>query len=183
MAANFVRCPRDRGESVKGGLPPPFHNQTARIANPEGICDSGAKRRGVRKGAPTSQPIKPGNHNLGESGAPFRTPRPSGGGGIRTHGTVAGTPAFRAGQFSHSCTPPGSGGTRNSTPLRVRSARGLWFWRRNLAPANRRGGGRARLTLSPRFRRQTNAKAPICVTANCAEGWFPFEGSSRLRWR
>ena len=42
-----------------------------------------------------------------------RTARPSGGGGIRTHGTVAGTPAFRAGQFSHSCTPPGSRGTWN----------------------------------------------------------------------
>ena len=25
MAANSVRCPRDRGESVNGGLPPPFH--------------------------------------------------------------------------------------------------------------------------------------------------------------
>ena len=56
-----------------------------------------------------------------------------GGGGIRTHGTVAGTPAFRAGQFSHSCTPPGFGGTRNATPLRVRSARGLWFGRWNFA--------------------------------------------------
>ena len=28
MAANSVRCPRDRGESVKGGLPPPFHKST-----------------------------------------------------------------------------------------------------------------------------------------------------------
>ena len=28
MAANFVRCPRDRGESVKGGHPPPFHKST-----------------------------------------------------------------------------------------------------------------------------------------------------------
>ena len=28
MAANFVRCQRDRGESVKGGLPPPFHEST-----------------------------------------------------------------------------------------------------------------------------------------------------------
>ena len=27
MAANSVRCPRDRGESVKGGLPPPFHKK------------------------------------------------------------------------------------------------------------------------------------------------------------
>ena len=26
-AANSVRCPPDRGESVKGGPPPPFHNQ------------------------------------------------------------------------------------------------------------------------------------------------------------
>ena len=50
--------------------------------------------------------------------------RSRGGGGIRTHGTVAGTPAFRAGQFSHSCTPPGLSGTPNATPLRVWSARG-----------------------------------------------------------
>ena len=28
MAANSVRCPRDRGESVKGGPPPPFHKST-----------------------------------------------------------------------------------------------------------------------------------------------------------
>ena len=27
MAANFVRCPRDRGESVEGGLPPPFRKK------------------------------------------------------------------------------------------------------------------------------------------------------------
>ena len=38
MAANFVRCQRDWGESVKGGTPP-FTKRTARIANPEGICD------------------------------------------------------------------------------------------------------------------------------------------------
>ena len=28
MAANSVRCPRDRGESVKGGPPPPCHKST-----------------------------------------------------------------------------------------------------------------------------------------------------------
>lgn|GEM_PF-6744715 len=27
-------------------------------------------------------------------------------GGIRTHGTVAGTPPFQGGQFNHSCTSP-----------------------------------------------------------------------------
>ena len=31
----------------------------------------------------------------------------SGEGGIRTHGTVAGTPPFQGGQFNHSCTSPG----------------------------------------------------------------------------
>ena len=33
MAANSVRCPRDRGESVKGGLPPPFHKKVTTHRN------------------------------------------------------------------------------------------------------------------------------------------------------
>ena len=46
MAANSVRCPRDRGESVKGGLPPPVHkkvmtnrNSPPRAAGAQGSFD------------------------------------------------------------------------------------------------------------------------------------------------
>ena len=45
-----------------------------------------------------------------------------GGGGIRTHGTVAGTPAFRAGQFSHSCTPPVLAEPGNAIPPKGKPA-------------------------------------------------------------
>ncbi len=54
MAANFVRCRRDRGESVKGGHPP-FHkkvttnrNSPKRAPAREGVAVRGAKRRAVR---------------------------------------------------------------------------------------------------------------------------------------
>ena len=53
MAANYVRCPRDRGESVKGGHPP-FHKKTTpnrnspkRAEGVQGSCDSRAKRLGA----------------------------------------------------------------------------------------------------------------------------------------
>ncbi len=66
MAANSVRCPRGRGESVKGGPPPPFHKKatTNRNSPPRtessrkahsnqrdaaGVPICGAKRRAVRK--------------------------------------------------------------------------------------------------------------------------------------
>ena len=51
MAANFVRCPRDRGESVKGGLPP-FTEEDQRMGTRrrapsarKGVAIPGAKRR------------------------------------------------------------------------------------------------------------------------------------------
>ena len=64
-AANFVRCRRDRGESVKGGLPPPFHKSTTtnrnspkRAEGAQGSFDSGAKRRAVRERGLNSFPLK-----------------------------------------------------------------------------------------------------------------------------
>ena len=57
MAANSVRCPRDRGESVKGGLPPPFHKSTMtnrnsppRAAGAQGSFDCRREAPGPRTG-------------------------------------------------------------------------------------------------------------------------------------
>ena len=60
MAANSVRCPRDRGESVKGGLAPlsqkgNLESELAEArASARGSFDSGAKRRAVRERGPNS---------------------------------------------------------------------------------------------------------------------------------
>ena len=97
---------------------------------------------------PVKPPPSPGSMPLKEQ----QSPPGRGGGGIRTHGTVAGTPAFRAGQFSHSCTPPDSSGTRNATPLRVWSARGLWFRMRNPAPVSEGREGSAASLFPPASR-------------------------------
>ena len=43
MAANFVRCPRDRGESVNGGLPPPVHKKVTTNRNSPQCCACGAQ--------------------------------------------------------------------------------------------------------------------------------------------
>ncbi len=37
-----------------------------------------------------------------------------GGGGIRTHGTLARTPVFKTGLFNHSSTPPGKHGPQST---------------------------------------------------------------------
>ena len=73
-AANFVRCRRDRGESVKGGLPPPFHKSTTtnrnspkRAEGAQGSFDSGAKRRAVRERGLNSFPL---NNPLWSSDVP-----------------------------------------------------------------------------------------------------------------
>ena len=63
MAANSVRCPRDRGESVKGGLPPPFHKKVTTNRNSpkraEGARGSFDSRReapgGCRTGSDPNQ--------------------------------------------------------------------------------------------------------------------------------
>ena len=126
MAANSVRCPRDRGESVKGGATAPLSQSNS--SNRESRRDLRFPARsagGSRRGACALNSSTAQRQDVRAS--PFGTPWPSGGGGIRTHGTVAGTPAFRAGQFSHSCTPPGSGGTWNATPLRLGWTRRLRF--------------------------------------------------------
>ncbi len=67
MAANSVRCPRDRGESVKGGPPPPCHKSTMtnrnsppRAAGAQGSFDSRA-RSGWESGSPTPAPPAPGS--------------------------------------------------------------------------------------------------------------------------
>ncbi len=64
-AANFVRCPRVRGESVKGA--PPLHKTTTtnrnlpqRAAGAQGSCDSRA-RSGWESGPPTPTPPAPGS--------------------------------------------------------------------------------------------------------------------------
>ena len=63
MAANSVRCPRDRGESVKGGLPSPFHKKVTTNRNSpkraEGARGSFDSRReapgGCRTGSDPNQ--------------------------------------------------------------------------------------------------------------------------------
>ena len=61
MAANSVRCLRDRGESVKGGNPPCHkstmtnRNSPPRAAGAQGSFDSGAKRRAVAGWGPNSK--------------------------------------------------------------------------------------------------------------------------------
>ena len=66
MAADSVRCPRDRGESVKGGHPR-FHKSTTTNRNlplpaggGQGSFDSRA-RSGWESGAPTPTPPAPGS--------------------------------------------------------------------------------------------------------------------------
>ena len=175
MAANFVRCPRDRGESVKGGLPPPFHNQTARIANPEGICDFRRAAPGGPEGghAPSTARLL--------SAKTFERP-PSGplgrAEGVGFEPTVP-LPVHQLSGLANSAT---------LAPLRVPAERGMLprygsgghegcgSGNRNLAQANQGGGGR----LSPR---QTNARTLIGTAAKSRWGCLPFEGSSRLRWR
>ena len=56
MAANFVRCQRDRGESVKGGTPP-FTIKQLESRIPEGFAISGAQHRGVPKGGTPGQQL------------------------------------------------------------------------------------------------------------------------------
>ena len=55
MAANYVRCPRDRGESVKGGHPP-FHKKTTKDEGVESELAAARRRRArelrSRRGAP-----------------------------------------------------------------------------------------------------------------------------------
>ena len=80
MAANSVRCRRDRGESVKGGHPP-FHKKTTRIRNSppraggaQGSSESGAQRLAVRKGGKT--PENTDFRDLSRLKPPLRTARP-----------------------------------------------------------------------------------------------------------
>ena len=115
MAANSVRCPPDRGESVKGGSghAPLSQKDSSNRESRRDLRFPARSAGGSADGA--LDYIEPRRRNALRNKRPRqRTPWSSGGGGIRTHGTVAGTPAFRAGQFSHSCTPPGSRGTWNS---------------------------------------------------------------------
>ena len=63
MAANSVRCPRDRGESVKGGLPPPFHkkvmtnrNSPKRAEGAQGSFDCRREAPGGPRTGPQLQP-------------------------------------------------------------------------------------------------------------------------------
>ncbi len=64
MAANFVRCLRDRGESVKGGHPP-FHNKKTpnRNSPPRALARKGVSVRGAKRRA------------VGERGASHRSQR------------------------------------------------------------------------------------------------------------
>ena len=80
MAANSVRCRRDRGESVKGGHPP-FHKKTTRNRNSppraggaQGSSESGAQRLAVRKGGKT--PENTDFRDLSRLKPPLRTARP-----------------------------------------------------------------------------------------------------------
>ena len=46
---------------------------------------------------------------LANGGAPWPETEDGGGGGIRTHGTLSGTPDFESGTIDHSATPPDQG--------------------------------------------------------------------------
>ena len=176
MAANSVRCPRDRGESVKGGLPPPFHNQTARIANPAGICD-------FRRAAPEGSLTGPWTtSSLGDE-TPYGTKGPVSGPLGRAEGVgfepTVPLPVHQLSGLANSAT---------LAPLRVPAERGMLprygsgghegcgSGNRNLAQANQGGDGR----LSPR---QTNARTLIGTAAKSRCGCLPVEASRRRRWR
>ena len=80
-AANFVRCRRDRGESVKGGHPP-FHKSTTtnrnspkRAEGAQGSFDSGAKRRAVRERGLNSFPLNNPNWSSDVPPLPNRSTR------------------------------------------------------------------------------------------------------------
>ena len=90
MAANSVRCPPDRGESVKGGLPPPVHkNATTNRNSPKcasgarGSCDSRA-RSGWESGPPTPTPPAPGSPCGSRRTPETRREAPGGSGGGRS---------------------------------------------------------------------------------------------------
>ena len=110
MAANSVRCPRDRGESVKGGTAPlsPSEREARRRAThlggyPHGHHDAPARERrppvgtAPRSGASGAVLIEQGARHSRRYGAPssagFALPRDAGR-----------RPALQA------CTPPGVGG-------------------------------------------------------------------------
>ena len=68
MAANFVRCLRDRGESVKGGLPPPFHipeRGESRAQTPE--------RERLGSGLPEAQALLTRQSTMTNRNSPPRT--------------------------------------------------------------------------------------------------------------
>ena len=116
MAANFVRCQRDRGESVKGGLPPPFHESTMtnrnsppRAEGAQGSFDS-RRRSGWASGPPTPAicsgvPCRSRRTSEGRRGGPgmgaYRSqsagdrstlPRPGPGSGLSLRAPPAGSP-------------------------------------------------------------------------------------------
>ncbi len=85
--SELVRCPRDRGASVKGGTPPFTRRQrrigtrrSARTAH-QGVSIPGAERRGVRKGGRASQPDHAPTVIPLRMRLPCRTARPSAVGG------------------------------------------------------------------------------------------------------
>ena len=79
MAANSVRCPPDRGESVKGGLAPlsqkgNLESELAEArASARGSFDSGAQRRAVRERGPNSFPLDNRNRSSGVLPLPDRS--------------------------------------------------------------------------------------------------------------
>ena len=174
MAANFVRCPRDRGESVKGGTPP-FTKRTARIANPGGICDFRRAAPGGPEGGAHLPTDQAPTHDLSRAPPSGPLGRAE---GVGFEPTVP-LPVHQLSGLANSAT---------LAPLRVPAERGMLprygsgghegcgSGNRNLAQANQGGDGR----LSPR---QTNARTLIGTAAKSRWGCLPVEGSSRLRWR
>ena len=83
MAANSVRCPRFRGESVKGGPPPPFHLRSAKRAagrrisagTPTGTMTRRQGNADLRS-APPAAGGRTAQSRLSTSDAPARERRP-----------------------------------------------------------------------------------------------------------
>ena len=84
MAANFVRCPRDRGESVKGGHAPLSQKDSSNRESRRDLRFPARSAGGSRRGAcPVNSSTA---QHQDDRAPPFGTPWSSGGRGIRTPG-------------------------------------------------------------------------------------------------